>query len=179
MKKLYSFYLMSALFLLGACTPFRYAEPQPTRARELSVFPSQVFGLYVNDGGDSVTIAEDFFFIDNEKFALSDADVVLKKKRDLFVISTKSFLKEEDQSKLQGWEVVPAVFRNDSLFLYFLPSVNEEIEKKTFDSISKLTAIEKMKSDDQDYYLIQKHRKAFKKIWKNGVYSEVLGYRKQ
>ena len=133
----------------------------------------------MNEEWDSVTIAEDYFSIDNEKFNLSDADVVLKKKRDLFVISAKSFTKEEDQPKLKGWEVVPAAFRNDSLFLYFLPSVNEEIEKKTFDSISKLTAIQKMKSDDEDYYLIHKHRKAFKKIWNNGVYSEVLGYKKQ
>lgn len=172
--------LFSLLLLAGACMPFRYAEPQPARGRELSVFPEKYWGLYVSEEGDSVAIAADHFSIGaSESYKLSDADVVLKKMRKVYVISVKHFVKDEDSEDYLGWEVIPAVFRNDSMFVYFMPAVNDAIKQTTYESIRKLTDVDKMEVKDDSYYLIQDRRKAFKTLWKSGIYGETLGYKKQ
>ena len=180
MKPYVLFVLISSIFLLGACIPFRYAEPQPVRGRELSSFPDKLWGFYVSNDGDSVRIAEDYFSIGGgDALKLEDDELVVKRTRGMYVISAKHFVKDQDSEAYLGWEVLPVVFRHDSMFVYFLPAVNENIAQRTYKTIKDLTDIDIMKEMDEDYYLIQKRRKAFKVLWKNGVYSEMISYKKQ
>ena len=180
MKRVFiSLFWLSILFL-ESCIPFRYAEPQPTRGRELSHFPKSMCGLYVTKGEDSIRIEKDRFYVgEEEALLLQDSNVYLKKMRGGLVLSLKSYNQDGDQMALGGWEVIPIRAEGDSLWLYFLPASSSKVIDETFEAIQNYVEAEEIETDDDEYYMIKAQKNAFKTLWKKGLYAEVVGYYKQ
>ncbi len=107
--------LLTATILFCACSDVVFVSPQPIGANDLRHLPEEYTGVYLNADSDTLWINTGkitlFFFNKPVEINLSDTNVKLRKKGDLFILNIPSD---------KYWELYLGQFMGDSLEVAYM-----------------------------------------------------------
>ncbi len=171
--------LVAAIIFLASCSVIRFTNPQPENTRQLSEFPEQLTGIYIDKDGDTLKVSKYGFSTQKDVNTLSEDRLVLKKMGKYYILSSKCPISDGNPTDWKGWEVLPFQYINNSLVVYLI-NTWEDKEKQTLDALEKILSSEIKKEFNHDekfdYYLINPTKKEFKTMLKEGIFNDEMKF---
>ncbi|MBE9469134.1 MAG: hypothetical protein IMY72_12550 [Bacteroidetes bacterium] len=177
MKKLFLL-IVVILTIITSCTTVEFETPQPKNSVELSEFPKNALGIYLDDNNDTLTILKKSFKYGNKKSTvfhmaetLTPNKIILKKYNNYFVLNLR------DTSSI--WNVIMFRKYNKNILVYYI-NLGEKNKDEIINNLKNITATKEMKNEkgEIEKYIINPTEKEFKLLIDNEIFSKVTEFKK-
>ncbi|MEA1874252.1 MAG: hypothetical protein U9N51_07490 [Bacteroidota bacterium] len=180
--------LIVTSIVLTSCSTVEFKEIVPKEGNELTKFPKELIGKYIDiQNKDTLIINQtDFNYGEKETLFhlsgnLSDENTVLKKSNDFFILNAKP-------NNDKNWGIIPFKYKNDKLFVYYLILDTETKDKKEarkyrkekLERLSLITNVEAIKdtTNQLDNYLINPTDKEMEQILNGSFFVKIIEFEK-
>ncbi|MCK5823629.1 MAG: hypothetical protein KAG95_06470 [Bacteroidales bacterium] len=165
------------LAITTSCTTVEFETPQPKKGDELSEFPKNLLGIYIDDSNDTLNILKNSFNYGNEKSTtfhmaetLTPNKIILKKHEDYFVMNIR------DSSV---WDVIVFKQNKKNILVYYI-DLGKENKKEIINKLKKITTAKEIKNDkgEIEKYIVNPTIKEFKLMIDSKIFSKVNEFKK-
>lgn len=174
-------FLVLAL-VISSCSTVAFVKPMPLAGEELSEFPSEFIGEFVDlKAKDTIKVSKHNVYLEKEMdFTIGD-NAKLKAFEDYYILSIKSDKKNENT-----WGVIPFRIENGKIIVYYIIMENEDMDeakKEDFKSqkIDKLNSTTMVKTaydrkNKVDNYIINPSDDEFAKLFEKGLFEKIYEF---
>ncbi|RLD63817.1 MAG: hypothetical protein DRJ01_02795 [Bacteroidetes bacterium] len=173
MKKLFLFSVV-LLTIITSCTTVAFETPQPKNSDELSEFPQELIGIYIDKDSDTLTIKKNSFKYGNKKTTafhmeekLTPNKIILKKCEDSFVINLR-----DTSSNI--WNVFIFKKNKKNILVYYI-DLGKDNKEEIINNLKDITTAKEIKNKkgEIEKYIINPTKKEFKLLIDSKIFSKV------
>ncbi len=180
MKNILSFLVL--VLIVSSCTTVSFVKPMPLAGEELSEFPAEFLGEFLDaNTKDTIKVTKQSFSLGNDMdFTIGDK-AKLKTYEDYYILSLKS-----DKENENNWGVFPFKIENGNIVVYFIVMENDdktEASSKKFkdQKVKDLNSVTLVKTtfdrkNNIDNYIINPTDDEFKKLFEIGLFQKTYKF---
>lgn len=164
-----SIYILALIFTLQSCSSVTFTSPQPEDTQVLQEFPEKIHGKFTNSEDTLVVERTSFIYDGGEMINLSGditpPDVVLKKMDNWYLLNIK------DDGE---WWIYPFQISGKNRITVYYSDMGDN-EKRIIEEFDKDLKVQKISKEEKvHHYLVSPTKAQFKKILKQGLFSEKM-----
>lgn len=181
MKNIY-FAIILLLVVLSSCTTVGFVEPMPLAGEELSEFPSEFVGEFLDSKTkDTIKVTKQSVYLGKEMDFIIGDEAKLKTYKDYYILSLKSDKKDENT-----WGVIPFKIENGNIIVYYIVMENDDKDKnkqldfknKKIEDLNSTTMVKTAydRNNRVDYFIISPTDEEFEKLFEKGLFEKIYEF---